>query len=427
MEDLLRRFFGPFGDQRLGPGQKGQRRSPGMAVPRQRGVGSGFILSADGYVVTNNHVVRGADEIKVRLSDEREYNARLVGQDPQLDLALLKLRDVKQPLPQVALGDSEMLRVGDPVIAIGNPFGLGNTVTQGIVSAKGRVIGAGPYDDFIQTDASINPGNSGGPLLDLRGAVVGINTAMTSQGQGIGFAIPINLAKSVLHELRTTGQVNRGFLGVTIQRITPALARTFGLEKDEGALVSEVRSGTPAARAGLKPGDVIVSFNGHPVRHSENLPLMVASLQPGNRAPLEVVRNKKRMRFEVTLERLPSQGTEQAGRRPAPVPGSLGLQVRPPTAGEKGVTVESVDPRGPAAELLQEGDVILQVGPRAIATPAQLSAAVRAVPATEEVPLLIEREGQKAWVAISRRTPSRAAPDRDRTAPDTSPEPPDAD
>ena len=244
-------FFGPFKDQP-------QREY------KQKSLGSGFIIDKEGYIVTNNHVIDGADEIKVRLYNEKEYQAKVVGRDPKTDLALIKIDGIKDLQP-LTLGNSEDLKVGTWVVAIGSPFGLEQTVTQGIVSAKKRVIGAGPYDDFIQTDASINPGNSGGPLLDLKGRVIGINTAIVASGQGIGFAIPIDMAKSIVAQLKDKGEVTRGWLGVGIQDVTPELAEYWGLDSTKGVLVTQVFEGDPADKAGVKKNDIIVALNGQPV------------------------------------------------------------------------------------------------------------------------------------------------------------------
>ena len=221
---------------------------------KSRSLGSGFIFDRDGYIITNNHVVEGADKIKVKLLDGREFKATIKGRDPMTDLALIKIESANHDLPVLTLGDSNAMQVGDWVLAVGNPFGLSHTVTQGIISAKGRVIGAGPYDDFIQTDASINPGNSGGPLVNFNGEVVGINSAIVASGQGIGFAIPSNMAKGIIPQLKEKGSVVRGMLGVQIQMVTPELAKSFGLKEPMGALVAEVNPGSPAAKAGIQRG-----------------------------------------------------------------------------------------------------------------------------------------------------------------------------
>ena len=247
-----------------------------LSVPhKQRSLGSGFIISDEGYILTNNHVVAGADEINVKLSDGREFKGVLKGSDEKLDLALVKIT-AKDHLPVAPLGDSDAIEVGEWVLAIGNPFGLSQTVTAGIVSAKGRVIGSGPYDDFIQTDASINPGNSGGPLFNAKGEVIGINTAIVAGGQGIGFAIPVNMAKSVITQLRETGKVTRGWLGVSVQPVTPDLAKSFGMKNDKGALVSEVMKDSPAEKAGFKVGDIILEFDGKAITDMHELPRLAA-------------------------------------------------------------------------------------------------------------------------------------------------------
>jgi serine protease Do len=290
----------PFGyfNRRFGRGV-----GPRDQVMRQSSLGSGFIIDAEGHVVTNAHVVDGADEVHVKLADEREFDAKVVGRDARLDLAVLALQGAKD-LPAASLGKSEPLRVGEYVVAIGNPFGLGHTVTMGIVSAKGRSIGAGPYDDFIQTDASINPGNSGGPLFDLQGRVVGINSAINPNGQGIGFAIPIDMLKDVLPQLLAAGHVDRGRLGVAFKPIDAKLARTLKLDKARGAYVADVERGSPADRAGLESGDVIVKVEGKEVGHAEELPRLIALHPPGTKLAIDVLREGKIRSFEVELGKL---------------------------------------------------------------------------------------------------------------------------
>ncbi len=291
--------FGPYFERFFGKGPQGR------PVP-MRGAGSGFIVSPDGYVVTNNHVVEGAREIVVTLADRAEYPATVVGRDPKTDLALLKIHPTKD-LPAVALGDSDRLRVGDWVVAIGNPFGLANTVTAGIVSAKGRVIGAGPYDDFIQTDASINPGNSGGPLFNLRGEVVGINTAVVASGQGIGFAIPVNTVKRVVPELKAAGRVARGWLGIAVQEVTADLQKTLALPDRKGALVADVAVGGPAERGGVRRGDLIRRYDGKPVEDSAHLPAAVAATPAGKKVTMTVLREGKEQDLAVTIGRMPAE------------------------------------------------------------------------------------------------------------------------
>lgn len=278
-------------------------QSPQQRPRREQGLGTGFIISADGYVLTNNHVVNGADEVMVKLSDGRELKGEIKGTDEKLDLALVKISD-KSSFPSAELGDSDALEVGEWVMAIGNPFGLAQTVTAGIVSAKGRVIGSGPYDDFIQTDASINPGNSGGPLFSAQGKVIGINTAIIAGGQGIGFAIPINMAKGIVAQLRDSGKVTRGYLGVRFQPLTADLAKSFGLESDKGALIASVEKDTPAERAGLKAGDVILEYDGKTIAESNELPRLVAVTPIDKKVKMVVYREGKKVDVTVVVGRL---------------------------------------------------------------------------------------------------------------------------
>ena len=338
---------------------------------KQHGLGSGVIVSPDGYILTNNHVVGNADTIQVTLMDKREFTAKVIGKDSKTDLALIKI-DTKEPLPFAALGNSDATEVGDWVVAIGNPFGFSLTVTAGIVSAKGRALG-GNYDEFIQTDAAINPGNSGGPLFDVNGKVVGINTAIysrTGTSAGIGFAIPIDLAKAVMDQLKSHGKVTRGWLGVEIQEVTPELAQSFGLAKPEGALVANVEKDSPAAKAGIKRGDVIVKFNGHAVHEQHELPELVAETPIKKSVDVEVVRGNKHVTVNVTIGEL--KENELASAAGAEQPGSgWGLQVgeiTPDIAREfnlqsdKGIVVRQVKPDSPGAEAgLEQGDVILEV------------------------------------------------------------------
>ncbi|MCB2146121.1 MAG: DegQ family serine endoprotease [Deltaproteobacteria bacterium] len=281
-------FFGPFqGD--------GQQRDF-----KQRSLGSGFIIDDSGFIVTNNHVIEDADQIKVILADDKEFDAELVGRDPKTDLALIRIEGAKNLKP-LELGDSEKLKVGTWVVAIGSPFGLEQTVTAGIVSAKGRIIGSGPYDDFIQTDASINPGNSGGPLLNMDGEVVGINTAIIASGQGIGFAIPVNLAKGIIDQLKDKGEVTRGWLGVGIQDLTPELADYYGLKAEKGVLVTQVFEGDPADKAGIKVNDVILSVDGQNVTTGRELSAMIANTPVGHQTKIDLIRDGKKKALTVTL------------------------------------------------------------------------------------------------------------------------------
>ncbi len=332
---------------------------------KRRSLGSGFIISPEGYILTNNHVVEKADEVTVTLLDKEEFKAKVVGTDPKTDIALIKI-DAKKKLTYVELGDSDKLDVGEWVLAIGNPFGLGHTVTAGIVSAKGRIIGSGPYDDFIQTDASINPGNSGGPLFNLKGEVVGINTAIVQGGQGIGFATPIRLAKSVLGQLKEKGKVTRGWLGVYIQRLTPEAAENLGISGRQGALVSDVTSGAPAEKAGIRSGDVIVAFNGKEIRDEHDLPQAVASMTPGKTVDVRLLRDGKEMAIAVTIAEMEGEPAKPAGGHE--LSKNLGLTVQDITPeiaqrfeieNTKGVVVTGVEDGSPAEDAgFNEGDII---------------------------------------------------------------------
>jgi serine protease Do len=296
------------------PGNPLLKQFPGVPQPPQRGggTGSGFIIDPEGFVLTNHHVINGADTIKVRLQiadKEKDYEAQLIGSDKKTDIALLKIKregSDSTPFPYIPMGNSENLEVGEWVIAIGNPFGLSHTVTTGIVSAKGRDIGSGPYDEFIQTDASINPGNSGGPLLNMKGEVIGINTAIisgnTGGNVGIGFAIPINMAAGIMKDLKEHGKVTRGWLGVMIQNLTPDLAESFALKTTSGALVSDVMDGGPAFKGGLQRGDVIVKFNNQPVEDVSELPRLVAAVQPGETVDVVILRDGKKQTVRVTID-----------------------------------------------------------------------------------------------------------------------------
>ncbi|MFO0758120.1 MAG: Do family serine endopeptidase [Byssovorax sp.] len=362
-------FFGPQGGRGLpGPRERSLKRNA---------LGTGFIVDSAGYILTNEHVVHDADEVRVRLSDERELSAEVVGRDPRLDLALLKVSGASD-LPSAALGSSEQLRVGESVLAVGNPFGLGHTVTLGIVSAKARSIGAGPYDDFIQTDASINPGNSGGPLFNWKGEVVGINTAIRAGANGIGFAIPIDAVKDVLGQLRDRGHVSRGRLGLGFQPLTNDLAAALGTNGTKGALVSEVAPGSAAAIAGIKPGDVIVSVEGTPIAHAEELPRRVASHAPGSTIKLSLIRDGATREVKATLDALPDDEPDaphppRAPQGPAPSPDPLGLQLSDLPSG--GVRVDDVGASSPVHDL-NPGDVIVEVGKTPIKDTAGFRAAI---------------------------------------------------
>jgi Do/DeqQ family serine protease len=370
------------------------------------------IVRPDGYILTNHHVVENADSIKVELSDNRVFEANVVGSDPPSDLALLQIK--AQKLPAIRFGDATKSRVGDVVLAVGNPFGVGETVTMGIVSAVGRAhMGITDYDDFIQTDAAINPGNSGGALVNLRGELVGINTAIVSRSggfQGVGFAIPSNMARNVSESLRTTGRVARGWLGVSIQSVTPDLAQGLGLSNSvRGAAVSEVQANSPAQRAGLQQGDVIVAVNGQRVGDAGRLRSVVASLGAGAQARLEIRRQARTVTVTTELGELP-RAQQSAGNAPA-VNGdsklsgvavaSLGPRERQQySIGEavRGVVVTSVDGNSFAARSgLRQGDVIVQVNRQPVTTPAEFQRA--ATQAAQQVLLLVHRQGRTIYLA----------------------------
>jgi Do/DeqQ family serine protease len=394
MEEFFRRFGG-----------QGQQQPRGRNA---MGKGSGFIIDPQGYVVTNNHVVGGAERVTVELSDGRELPARVVGADPQTDIALLKV-EAGAPLPHVSFGNSDGLRVGEWVLAMGNPFGLGGTATAGIVSARGRQIGAGPYDDFIQTDAPINPGNSGGPLFGANGEVVGVNTAIFSPSGGnvgIGFAVPSNLAKRVVADLRDDGKVERGWLGVSLQPLDAELAAAVGLPEPRGALVAGVEPGSPAARAGLRAGDVVLEVGGRPVRNPRDLAAAVAEAKPGAALALAVSRDGKRTEQRVALGEVP--GTRVAGKSAGGQAGQaalgLALAPRPDAAkGEGGAVVARVEPDSVAEKRgLQQGDVVVRAGDRDVAKPGDVAEAVDTArkAGRSNIAMLVERGGTRLFVAL---------------------------
>jgi serine protease Do len=371
----LYKFFQQFGQQFGQPGQQGQNgRQPHETIV---GEGSGFFISPDGYAVTNNHVVDHAKSVQVTTDDGTIYTAKVVGTDPKTDLAVIKV-DGKNNFPYVKFADHTP-QVGDWVVAVGNPFGLGGTVTAGIVSARGRDIGAGPYDDYIQIDAPINKGNSGGPAFDVNGNVIGVNTAIYSPSGGsvgIGFDIPSDTVKTVVAQLEKAGHVTRGWLGVQIQPVTAGIADSLGLKKAEGALVDQPQSDSPAAKAGIKSGDVITAVNGAPVKDARDLARTIGTMAPDSSVKLDILRNGESKTFDVTLATMPNEqqiakaDTENA--QPTSGVPHLGLSVAPASdvsgAGNQGVVVTAVDPNGPAAEQgFQTGNVILDVGGKAVA------------------------------------------------------------
>lgn len=380
--------------------------------PEERhALGSGFILSADGYVITNNHVVDGADEVIVKNSEGEEFEAEVIGTDAKLDLALLKIE--AKGLRGVKLGDSDRLRVGDWVVAIGNPFGLEQTVTAGIVSAKGRVIGAGPYDNFIQTDAAINPGNSGGPLFNAKGEVIGINTAIYSRSggnNGIGFAIPINLAHSVFDELREHGRVQRARLGVMIRDIDRETMKALGLKNRYGALIPQVEAGSAADKAGIQAGDVIVRIDEYRIKQAHDLPIRVANHKPGDRVEVEIIRDGKSITIPVVVEAMPddvAQGSRKQGNRQKATHG-LSLKKLTPEVAEslhvrtkQGVVVQQVMRGSPASRAgIEPGDVIVKVNGRVVTTPKSFNKHAKVLADGVVLRVLIDRHGDQVFTVI---------------------------
>jgi serine protease Do len=423
VKNQMQEFFGE-GGRRPGPGTPFGPEGPFRdfrdffdkffgQMPKSfktRSLGSGFIIDPKGYVVTNNHVVEGADKIKVILVEGKEYKATVKGRDPKTDLALIQIVNPPADLPFLKMGDSDAIQVGDWVLAVGNPFGLSHTVTQGIISAKGRVIGAGPYDNFLQTDASINPGNSGGPLLNLKGEVIGINTAILASGQGIGFATPSNIAKSIIPQLREKGKVVRGMIGVQVQNVTPELAKSFGMSEPKGALVAEVNPGSPAQKAGINRGDIIIEFNGHPIHEMNELPRLVAETAPGSKATVKVLRSGKEKTLKLTIVELTDERQAQAKEGGAGEKTPLGLEVQnldPNLARQyrlrdnKGVVVVRVEPGGPAAESgLRPGDMIMEVNGSVVSTVKEYRAVIAKLKKESVARFLIKRMGRTLYLTM---------------------------
>ena len=384
-------------------------RDPRRRPREDRGSGSGVIVDPNGYVLTNDHVIENASDITVRLFDQRKFAARLVGRDPKTDLAVLKI-DAPAPLPVAELGDSDRLRVGQWAIAIGSPFGLDRSVTVGIVSATGRNrVGVATYEKFIQTDASINPGNSGGPLCDIDGRVIGVNTAIVAAGQGIGFSIPINMAKDVLRQLIDRGRVVRGWLGVVIQDVTDELSESFGVS--DGVLVADVMPGGPGDAGGLRPGDVIVRFGGAPVTEVPELQGRVAAVTPGQRVAVTVMRDRAPVELGVTIGEMPSE-TASSGERNEQAWG-LTVEALAPDAAQRfrvapadSVIVVDVAAGSPAARAgLRRGDVIVEVARQRVADLDDLARALAAIAPGESVPLRVlrlETGGQAEYLALER-------------------------
>lgn len=372
----------------------------GDRIVERKALGSGFIVDPSGRVVTNAHVVDGAEVVRVRLDDGREFDADVVGRDAKLDLAVVQLRGVKD-LPAVTFGSSAKLRVGEYVVAIGNPFGLDHTVTLGILSAKGRTIGASAYDDFLQTDASINPGNSGGPLFDASGAVVGINTAVSAEGKGIGFAIPIDVLAEVLPQLVEKGHLVRGKLGVEIQEVDGTLAKALGLEGKGGALVDGLEAKGPASAAGLRVGDVIVAVDGKTIARSSDLPREIAKHEPGATVKLSVVRDGSAQTLVATLAELRDE-SEKAQEKPsatATPKGRLGVAVEDAEGG--GVAIVGVAPKSAAsAAELRPGDVIAALDGKPVKTSADFRARIAEVPKGKAIALRVRRGDHERFVGV---------------------------
>ena len=389
-------FFGPF--------PRGDNRS----APKQRALGSGFIIDGSGYIVTNNHVIEGADTIVVTLSNKKEYDAKLIGRDPKTDLALLRIEDSKDLNP-LAIGDSDALSVGEWVVAIGSPFGLEQTVTAGIVSAKGRVIGAGPYDDFIQTDASINPGNSGGPLINMKGEVIGINTAIIAGGTGIGFAIPINLAQGIVDQLKNNGEVTRAWLGVGIQDLTEELGDYYGIKDKKGILVTEVFENSPADKGGIKAEDVIISVDGKDVDSGRALSGMIANLPVGKRIRITVLRNGEKK--DISVEVAKRTDDEVVAKKAMNESDNLGIRVSditPEIADRlgfdqemKGVIILEVKQGSKAEEVgVRQGDLILAVNRVKVKTVDDYRTEVNGIDEGKKLQLLLRRPGA-GFIALS--------------------------
>ncbi|QOZ24928.1 Do family serine endopeptidase [Bradyrhizobium sp. CCBAU 51753] len=410
MERFFRRFGGPDG---LPPGLRGGPRGGGRAITGQ---GSGFFISADGYAVTNNHVVDGADKVEVTTDDGKTYTAKVIGTDPRTDLALIKVEGGSN-FQFAKLSDSKP-RIGDWVLAVGNPFGLGGTVTAGIVSASGRDIGNGPYDDFIQIDAPVNKGNSGGPAFDVSGEVMGVNTAIYSPSGGsvgIAFSIPAQTVKSVVAQLKDKGTVSRGWIGVQIQPVTSDIADSLGMKKAEGALVAEPQANGPAAKAGIESGDVITAVNGEPVKDARELARTIGGLPPGNSVKLNVLHKGQDKTINLTLGQLPNNLEAKADtdnsdkgspNRGTDVP-KLGLTVAPANsvagAGKDGVVVTEVDPKSAAAERgFKEGDVILEVGGKTVGTAGEVRDAITSARSDNKNSVLmrVKSGGSSRFVAV---------------------------
>jgi serine protease Do len=407
-DDLFRQFFG-------GGGGGGMRGTPQMpSEQKERGLGSGVIVSPEGYILTNNHVVDGATDVRVTLSDKREFKARVVGTDPKVDIAVLKID--ASDLPSIVVGDSSKIQIGDYALAVGNPFGVGKTVTMGIVSATGRNnLGIEQYEDFIQTDAPINPGNSGGALINDRGELIGINTAIISHGsegsQGIGFAVPVNLARTVMDEILKNGKVTRAYLGIVPQDVTPAIAKAFNVKEFTGALVGSVSPDSPASKSGLQNGDIILELNGKPVDDANSLRMNISMMVPGTSVQLKVLRNGAERNMSATLGELPVESagvekggssadsnTELSGISVQSLSPEIARQLKVP-ADATGVVVTKVDPSSAAADAgLQRGDVIQEVNRKPVHNASEFEAAMKN--SKDQTLLLVNHQGNTLYIAV---------------------------
>ncbi len=390
-DDFFERFFGDMPQREF----------------KQKSLGSGFIISNDGYILTNNHVVEQTDKILVKVSDGKEYEAKIIGTDAKTDIALIKIKP-DNSLPFVEIGDSDAIRVGEWVIAIGNPFGLEQTVTAGIISAKGRVIGAGAYDNFIQTDASINPGNSGGPLFNMAGKVIGINTAIVAQGQGIGFAIPMNMAKSILSDLKTKGKVTRGWLGVSVQDISDDLAKNLNHKSKNGTLVSDVFKDDPADKAGIQVGDIITEINGKSIKNTHELLLTIASLHVGEKVLIKGLRDGKEISFQVVVAERKDKPEMALTKKSG---GYFGISAQAITkdlakqlgiSHDVGVIVTDVEEGSPADNVgIQQRDIIVQINNIKVTSMKQYATEMQKASDKKSVTLLVKRGNTTFWVPLN--------------------------
>lgn len=392
-DEFLRKFFGDIPEREM----------------KQKSLGSGVIIDKTGYILTNYHVVQRAQDITVRLTDGREFKAKVIGRDSRSDLSLIKIASPAGDLPVLPLGDSDKMRVGDWVLAIGNPFGLAHTVTQGIISATGRVIGTGPYDNFLQTDAPVNPGNSGGPLVNLKGEVVGITTAIVATGQGIGFAIPSNMAKNVVSQLREKGRVVRGWIGVSVQTVTPSLAESFGMKEPKGALVGNVVEGGPADAAGIKPGDIIVAFNKKEIKTMSDLPLVVAGAPVGSTVPVTIIREGKEIAINLKIAEMPEEKTAAPSKKAADTSDfGMTLQDITPALQKKmglkersGVIVVDVEQGSRADDAgIEEGDIIREVNHKPVKNIAEYRSEAQKSRKGASVLLLVNRGTSSFYASV---------------------------